>query len=51
MDAGGFGKPKTMRVPGRSGTVNGYHGLSKRRREEEEEEERDGGDGGTEGAM
>jgi hypothetical protein len=54
MDAWGFGKPKTMRVPDRSGTVNGYHGLRrKRHREDEEEEERDGdlGGGGTVAAV
>lgn len=30
----GFGRPKTMRIPGHDGTVNGYSGLRKRQRDE-----------------
>jgi hypothetical protein len=53
MGAWGFGKPKTMRIPGKTGTQNGYQGLRRKRsREEEGEEERaDGDEGGVEGGM
>ena len=38
MSTWGFGKPKTMRIPGRAGTVNGYVGLRRKRPREDEED-------------